>query len=325
MLPLVLTLLALIAAGAAYERFAEHRAKRTLPPPGRLVDIGGRRLHLYSLGQGPGPTVVLEQGAGSPSLMWWSLQRQIATFARVVSYDRAGYLWSDPPSGKQGIDGRVDDLHALLESGCVPGPYLFVAHSYGGLLSRRYAKRYPERTAGLVLVDAPPESVLFKPSFLDYCAKGATFQRILSATAQVGLLRLCARWMPMLLLPDDPSAKALCLSPAFLTATAQDFGSLVEAPADLRAHEQAGELGDKPLIVLVHGIPFPGPATALEADWAAGMERAATLSRDSRLIVAQASNHMIHLDEPGVVIEAVRRVYDAALSGNPISTPSPSG
>ncbi len=64
-----------------------------------------------------------------------------------------------------------------------------------------------------MLVDAPPESVLFKPSFLDYCAKGATFQRILAATAHVGLLRLCARWLPMLLLPDAPPAKALCLSP----------------------------------------------------------------------------------------------------------------
>jgi pimeloyl-ACP methyl ester carboxylesterase len=317
-IPLVFTIVALIAAGVVYERFAEHRARRTLPAPGHLVDIGGRRLHLYPLGQEFGPTVVLEQGAGSPSLLWWPLQRQIAHFARVVSYDRAGYLWSDPPSGKQGIDDRVDDLHALLEKGCVPGPYLFVAHSYGGLLSRRFAKRYPEQTAGLVLVDAPPESVLFKASFLDYCAKGATFQRILAATAQVGLLRLCARWMPMLLLPDEPSAKALCLSPAFMTATAQDFASLVAAPVSLRAHEQAGELGDKPLIVLVHGIPFPGPATALEADWATGMDRAGTLSSDSRLIVAQQSNHMIHLDEPGVVIDAVRRVYAAAQSGKPI-------
>jgi pimeloyl-ACP methyl ester carboxylesterase len=315
---LVVTIIALLAAGTVYERLAERQAKRRLGPPGRLIDIGGRRLHLYELGEGLGPTVVIEQGAGSPSLMWWPLQRQIADFAHVVSYDRAGYLWSDPPAGKQSIDDRVDDLHVLLQRSVVPGPYLFVTHSYGGLLSRRFAKRWPEEVAGLVLVDAPPESVLFKPSFLDYCAKGATFQRILAATARVGLLRLCARWLPMLLLPNDPPAKALCLSPGFMSATAEDLSSMVRAPAALRTHEQPGELDGKPLIVLAHGIPFPGPATALEADWAAGMERNATLSRNSRLIVAPKSNHMIHLDEPTLVVDAVRRVYDAARTGDRI-------
>jgi pimeloyl-ACP methyl ester carboxylesterase len=315
---LVATIVALLAVGVAYERLAERQAKRRLGPPGRLIDIGGRRLHLYELGRGPGPTIVIEQGAGSPSLMWWPLQRQFADFAHVVSYDRAGYLWSDPPAGTQSIENRVDDLHVLLQRSAVPGPYLFVAHSYGGLLSRHFAKRWPEEVAGLVLVDAPPESVLFKPSFLDYCAKGAKFQRILAATAQVGLLRLCARWLPMLLLPNDPPAKALCLSPRFMNATAEDFSSLVRAPAALRTPEQPGELAEKPLIVLVHGIPFPGPATALEADWAAGMERNATLSRNSRLIVAPNSNHMIHLDEPTLVVDAVRRVYEAARTGGRI-------
>jgi pimeloyl-ACP methyl ester carboxylesterase len=218
--------------------------------------------------------------------MWWPLQRQIADFAHVVTYDRAGYLWSDPPLGTPSIDDRVGDLHALLQQGAVPGPYLFVALSYGGLLSRRFATRWPKEVAGLVLVDAPPESVPFKPSFLGYCAKGATFQRILAALAQVGLFRPCARWLPMLLLPDDPPAKALCLSPGFLTATAEDFSSLVRAPVALRSPEQPGELGEIPLIVLVHGIPFPGPATAPEADWAAGMDRNVALSRNSRLVVA---------------------------------------
>jgi pimeloyl-ACP methyl ester carboxylesterase len=306
----------LFAAGAAYELLAERQARRRLGPPGRLIDIGGRRLHLYELGQAPGPTVVIEQGAGSPSLMWWPVQRLLADFVRVVTYDRAGYLWSDPPAHKQSIDDRVDDLHTLLKNSGLPSPYLFVAHSYGGLLSRRYARRWPEQVAGIVLVDAPPESVLFKPSFLSYCAKGATFQRIMAATAQLGLLRMCARWLPMLLLPDDPAGKALCLSPSFMTAMGEDFSSLVQASAELRSAEQPGELGDKPLIVLAHGIPFPAPAAELEADWAAGMERNNTLSHNSRLIVARKSNHMIHVDEPALVVDAVRQVYTAARTAS---------
>ncbi len=103
-----------------------------------------------------------------------------------------------------------------------------------------------------------------------------------------------------------------------MTATAEDFASLVRAPAELRNPEKPGELGDLPVIILVHGIPFPGPATAMEADWAAGMERNATLSSNSRLIIAPKSNHMIHLDEPALVVDAVRRVHEAARANGRI-------
>ncbi len=159
-------------------------------------------------------------------------------------------LWSDPPSRTQSIDDRGDDLRSALEAAGLSPPYLLVAHSYGGLLARRFAKRWPQDVTGVVLVDAPPESVLFKPSFLAYCAKGASFQRILAAAARIGLLRLCARWLPMLLLPDEPAARAACVSPAFMTATAEDFSSLVRAPLQLRTPEQPAELGDTPLVVL---------------------------------------------------------------------------
>ena len=67
------------------------------PPPGRLVDIGGRRLHLQERGTGS-PTVVLEAGIGATSLNWQALQREISRFTRVVSYDRAGLGWSDLPT-----------------------------------------------------------------------------------------------------------------------------------------------------------------------------------------------------------------------------------
>jgi pimeloyl-ACP methyl ester carboxylesterase len=315
---LIVSTLGLLAIGALYERLGEFLAKRRMPAPGRAIDIGGRRLHSYELGSEPGPTVIIEQGAGSPSLTWWPVQRRIAEFARVLSYDRAGYLWSDPAGRRPNIDDRVDDLHALLHASEAPSPYVFVTHSYGGLLSRRFIKRWPDEVCGLILVDAPPESVLFDPAFLRQCAQGARFQKILAAAAQVGLLRLCARWLPMLLLPDDPSAKALCVSPSFMTATAEDFASLAQAPATLRLREQAGELNNMPVFVLAHGIPFPGPAAGLEDGWTSGMESNATLSRNSRLVVAKNSNHMIHLDQPELVVNAVRSVLDAVRSGLPM-------
>src|SRR5579872_7210405 len=91
----LLAVLALLALGYLYEAAREAHDRRCYPPPGKFVEAAGRRIHLLVQGDAPGPTVVIEQGCGSPSLVWWSVQAAIAQFARVVTYDRAGYLWSD--------------------------------------------------------------------------------------------------------------------------------------------------------------------------------------------------------------------------------------
>src|SRR5579859_6658823 len=116
------------------------------PPPGRMLDVGGRRLHVYETGQGS-PTVLLEAGIAATSLSWRPVQDAIARFARVASYDRAGLGWSDAASTLT-LNQQVDDLHALLAE--LPPPYILVGHSFGGLIIRAYASRYPSETAGLV-------------------------------------------------------------------------------------------------------------------------------------------------------------------------------
>jgi pimeloyl-ACP methyl ester carboxylesterase len=308
-----------VALGAAYtrEKFAEARDRKRFPAPGQLLDIGGRGMHLLIRGQASGPTVVIEQGAGSPASTWWAVQDEVAKFARVCTYDRAGYMWSDPAPGHRSISDRVVDLHSLLTRAGLPGPYLLVAHSFGGLLVKQFARAYPQEVAGLVLVDTPDESVLFRDSSLRFCRQGMHFQRALQIAARFGIVRLLARHMP--LIPPDGAGRALCVTPMHAAACGDDMRAMVNATETERAAQAAGELKDRPLIVLAHGIAFPGPAAALEEGWNEGLQRVAQISSDSELIVAARSNHLIHVDEPERVIESIRRVHAAVRDGVRVS------
>ncbi len=183
---------ALLVSGYRYQRGRECRDRTEIPPPGRLIDVGGHRLHLLCKGSG-GPTVIIEQGAGEPARFWWSIQDQVAEFAQVCTYDRAGYGWSDAVHPGRSIDARARDLHALLTRACLAGPFVFVAHSYGGLIVRRFAQQHPELAAGFVLVDTPEESVLFRPAVLRFYSRLGALLRIAEWMARFGVLRLLAR------------------------------------------------------------------------------------------------------------------------------------
>jgi pimeloyl-ACP methyl ester carboxylesterase len=131
--------------------------QRFLPyvEPGQLVDIGGRHINLHCTGAG-GPTVILMAGLFSWSVVWYKTQPAIAQKTRVCAFDRAGYGFSDPGPRPQILSDVVDDLHAALNAGPIPGPYVLVGHSLGGIEARLYAQRWPKEVVGMVLVDTSP-------------------------------------------------------------------------------------------------------------------------------------------------------------------------
>lgn len=311
--------LVLIAAGMAYERLAEAADARRFPAPGRLVDVGGRRIHLNCLGDAAGPTVVIEQGASSASLYWSAVQRRIAGFARVCTYDRAGMLWSDPAKGRRSMADRVADLSAVLERGGVPGPYVLVGHSYGGLMIRMYAKTHPERTAGLVIVDAPDEAVVDSRG---YRRLGGFFRLalgVMGAASHVGLMRLAggraAGDPPEGLARQTMAAiRAMEVRPGFFDVVADEIRSLSGPKLDC-----GGPIGDRPVAVITHGVPFPGPFAFMEKMWPAAQQRLLALSTDSVLLRAEKANHMIPLEEPDVIVDAVRRVWTATRDGTRVN------
>ncbi len=107
------TAAAVAGLGAVYQIIAAERDRRAVPAPGRLVDVGGFRLHLHVSGStADTPTVILEGGAGLGSVTWAWVQPRIAERTRVVAYDRAGVGWSD--RGPEPRDGRqiAVELHA---------------------------------------------------------------------------------------------------------------------------------------------------------------------------------------------------------------------
>jgi pimeloyl-ACP methyl ester carboxylesterase len=142
-----------VACGGVYQAVGRYRDSQLYPPTGRIVDIGGgTRLHLVDAGSGT-PTVILEAGIAASSLSWTLVQPEVAKFARVASYDRAGLGWSDAAGEPRAMERSGAELYALLEAASIPPPYILVGHSYGGLLVRAYAAMHPRDVAGLVLVD----------------------------------------------------------------------------------------------------------------------------------------------------------------------------
>src|SRR5437868_1029125 len=111
----LITIFGLAAAGALWERRAGRAFARRHPMPGRLVDVGGHSLHLLCAGE-TGPTIVVEQGAGEPSLLWRPIMGEAQQFARFCLYDRPGYLWSPSAERGRSVEARARDLHALLRN-----------------------------------------------------------------------------------------------------------------------------------------------------------------------------------------------------------------
>lgn len=147
-LPLILGL-----SGAVYQAIATEIDRRSFPAPGQLVDVGGYRLHLYCMGEN-GPVVILDALFPGTVSNWAWVQPQIARSTRVCAYDRAGLGWSDPGPRPRDARSQAQELHTLLVNAGIPGPYILVGHSLGGLPVRMFAALYPGDVAGMVLIEA---------------------------------------------------------------------------------------------------------------------------------------------------------------------------
>ena len=138
---LAVAALLLLAAGCGGDP-----AVQTRTPPGDIeatYAVHGDRLYLHCIGRGS-PVVVLEAGGGGDRRGWDAVQPELARTTRVCSYDRAGLAFSDAASKRATATQKANDLHDLLLAADVDGPYVLVGHSYGGMLVRVYAARYPD-------------------------------------------------------------------------------------------------------------------------------------------------------------------------------------
>src|SRR3954469_10493307 len=150
----------LLFSGSTEARAQDATISPPLPPPGRLIDVGGWRLHLNCAGEArtSQPIVILEAGAGDFSVDWSLVQPGVARLARVCSYDRAGSGWSELGPRPRTMHQIVYELHTLLDKAGERPPYVLVGHSYGAALIRLYQMTYPADVVGMVLVEAASDN-----------------------------------------------------------------------------------------------------------------------------------------------------------------------
>ncbi len=164
--------------------------------PGRLIDVGGFRLHLHCSGSGR-PAVVMDSALAGSSISWSLIQPDVSRLTRACSYDRAGFGWSDAGPMPRTAGRVADELRVLLERGGVAPPFVLVGHSFGGLVMRIFAARYRSDVSGLVLVDpahpedwvtpAPKEQIRIDRG-IKLCRSGATAARFGAARLVSGLV-----------------------------------------------------------------------------------------------------------------------------------------
>ncbi len=308
---------------AAGDLVVPQRIPDSYAQAGSLIDIGqGRHLNLRCSGQGA-QTVILEAGSHADTTTWFKVQPLIAAFAKVCSYDRAGYGFSDEGPMPRNLDADVSDLHDLIGRAGISTPVVMVGHSLGSNIVRRYAQMHANDVSGLVLIDPPAQDMAaFAPAwskdeeamnarrfdFIRQCLAGAEKHQLASPPAE---LQQCMG-APHPLASDKVNAAiaAYKYKPAFwrtLLSELQDNAVVFSKPVS-----PAETLGQLPLIVLAASdAQADAPAEvrrALEAATDKTQTRiASTSSRGERQMVARSS-HDMQLDQPEAIARAVAKV-----------------
>lgn len=316
---LVVAVLAVV--GAIWQRVAESRDRRAYPPPGRVAEVGGRRIHYVDQGSGS-PTVLLLAHAGGTGLYWEAVAAEVAEHTRVVLYDRPGLGFSDPDPEIPTASGAARTLHELTRAAGIPGPFVVVGWSIGGIHARAFAHLFPGETVGMVLVDAshhetPDRLPSRGPERLvaDAYRSGARIGGLGVARIFGGIHHRSAGWVcvgtPHLSPRSDRVIRSRYRSRAGLRGLAHDNSHVDAAMAEIAEMARTHPPLDLPLVVIARGVPDPGE-NPTEATWRELQEELAGLSPCGRLVVADRSRHAIPLDQPELVAETVRQVVDEA-------------
>jgi pimeloyl-ACP methyl ester carboxylesterase len=320
----------LISVGFLYQFIGAHRDRLRYAGSGRWVTIGrGYRLYLLEKGSG-GPTVLFEAGIAATNLNWFHIQETVSRFTGTASYDRSGLGWSSPCRTARTPGNISGELHDMLKGAGIKPPYVLVGHSFGGLVMRRFALSYPEEIAGVVLVDPmrceewPP----MNPSKQSEIDRGKKLSAYAVPIARLGLARLA---VTSLLCRSGKISSQLAGAAGHggrhvLGRVTEEVGKMprevwpivaahwsrpgyytgmrrhVEAvPDTVREMQDAEPILETPVLVLT-----PGRSTPLSK------ECLSRIGNNVQQVIATASAHWIHLDEPDLVIRSIREMVMAA-------------
>lgn len=275
--------------------------------------VSGRDGHLqgYEGGSG-GVGVIVLHGAGDSSWSWMPVLRRAAGSGHVLSYDRPG-LGATPSGRPPTLDRYLHELRELI-TGRELGPVVLVGHSLGGLIAQVYAASYPEDVAGLVLVDATPESIAREPSVRAGFLASVTVARLLKAAAPAGLLRLLTRVGALPMYPEQGRFRRVAtrdeyrnwtsaVEASFSRGAAAELGSVIPTAARVLgdgALHGAQPFGDLPMAVV--------SSRAYGAKWRVLQQELANRSRRSSWQETGDRDHNVHMSHPELVADAIEEV-----------------
>jgi pimeloyl-ACP methyl ester carboxylesterase len=319
-------------AGCVYQWVGGWRDRRCSMGRGELVDVGGgRRLYLSRKGLG-GPAVIFESGIAATSLNWAEMQERVSEFACAVSYDRGGLGWSSECGSERTPGNIARELRTLLVRAGIGPPYVLVGHSFGGLVARKFAAEHAEEVVGVVLLDAmrtedwPPVNAAQAASV----ERGMRLARIGMVAARFGLARVA---MTSLLRRSGRLSRVLgrvgggggqyvfdrvtCevgKMPREVWPVVAAHWSSPKFYRGLRAHLRGvpGSVVEMHEAEPIEGIPVL-LVTAGDAE-PLGKEGLRRIGSTARQIVAEKSGHWVHLDEPDLVLEAIRGMIEEVRS-----------
>jgi pimeloyl-ACP methyl ester carboxylesterase len=282
--------------GATCQWLATRKELAATPPPGRLVDIGGYSLHLWCTGDGS-PAVVLDTGLGGTTADWGFVQPDVARFTRVCSYDRAGMGYSDPGPSPRTARRIANELAELLARSGNGGPVVLVGASIAGFDVRVFASDHPDRAAGLILVDASHE---------DEAHEVPRMARFVPLLSTFGVFRLLGMSFGQRVESLAPSvrqfARATSFRAAGYQAAADELSHIRESTSEVRSSRRKLTI---PVLVVTGG-------RGADENWRRLQRDQVSLSDRGCLIVAQESGHVVAIDQPEVVVDAIRTVVDTA-------------
>lgn len=300
MLAVLFGLIVIGLAGAVYESAAEATDVLAYPAPGQMVDVGGYRLHINCTGTGS-PTVVIDAGLGDWSASWsgW-VQPEVAKTTRVCTYDRAGMGYSEAGPLPRNAQQFVKELHTLLQRANIPGPYVLVGHSLGGLHVQVFAHEYAADVAGVVLIDSmnshqAKTAATITPPPTTSQTSGFS---IITLPARIGLVRVFAGPLGLTSgLPPEvqPTYTAFSVTPRSMQTTLDEGMGM---PESFRQAGMVTTFGDLPLIVLSRGLDP-------DQNWQAMQTELLQLASNSQQLFADKSGHNLHLDQPEAVTAAI--------------------
>lgn len=327
---------AILAAGFLYQFFGARRDRLRYTNQGRWVEIGrGQKLYVVEKGSG-GPAVLFEAGIAATNLNWHHIQEKVSCFTATASYDRIGLGWSSPCRSLRTPGNISAELHTMLEIAGIKPPYILVGHSFGGLVMRRYATKYPKEVAGVVLVDPmrceewPP----LNPDKQRMVDRGKRLSGYAIPIAQFGLARLAVTSLlcrsgkisgPLAgasgmggrhvlkrvteevgKMPREvwPVVAAHWSRPGYYAGMQRHVAAVPHAVSEM---QETDPIRDIPVLVLTPGKSTPLSDKCLEK-----------IGNNVRQVIAAESAHWIHLDEPELVVDSIRKMVTSTPAAVPV-------